>query len=94
MMITNGRYTVDVPVSESNPTGKLKLLNKVNGFAKPGQMVALMGTSGAGKTTLLDVLAQRKTGESDESDGDLSMMSMMHVCVLIDCLTGIGNLVL
>ena len=40
--------------------GERKLLNKVNGYAKPGVMVALMGASGAGKTTCLDVLAQRK----------------------------------
>jgi ABC-type multidrug transport system ATPase subunit/ABC-type multidrug transport system permease subunit len=37
-----------------------QLLRNVSGFAKPGQLVALMGTSGAGKTTLMDVLAQRK----------------------------------
>ncbi|KAF2398607.1 putative ABC multidrug transporter [Trichodelitschia bisporula] len=37
-----------------------QLLNKISGFAKPGQLLALMGTSGAGKTTLMDVLAQRK----------------------------------
>ncbi|KAI9823558.1 MAG: hypothetical protein M1819_001165 [Sarea resinae] len=41
--------------------GQRKLLNKVNGFAKPGLMVALMGASGAGKTTLLNTLAQRQT---------------------------------
>ncbi|KAK9721874.1 ATP-binding cassette transporter snq2 [Basidiobolus ranarum] len=42
------------------PQGK-QLLNKVNGWAKPGQLTALVGASGAGKTTLLDVLAQRKS---------------------------------
>jgi ABC-type multidrug transport system ATPase subunit len=43
--------------------GERKLLNKVNGYAKPGVMVALMGASGAGKTTLLNTLSQRqKTG--------------------------------
>lgn len=43
--------------------GERKLLNKVNGYVKPGVMVALMGASGAGKTTLLNTLAQRqKTG--------------------------------
>lgn len=30
---------------------ELQLLRKVNGYVKPGQLVALMGTSGAGKTT-------------------------------------------
>ncbi|KAK4545939.1 hypothetical protein LTR36_002503 [Oleoguttula mirabilis] len=41
--------------------GKEKqLLHKVSGYVKPGQLVALMGSSGAGKTTLMDVLAQRK----------------------------------
>lgn len=41
--------------------GKEKqLLQQVSGYVKPGQLVALMGSSGAGKTTLMDVLAQRK----------------------------------
>ncbi|KAK5113313.1 hypothetical protein LTR85_010930 [Meristemomyces frigidus] len=41
--------------------GKEKqLLQKVSGYVKPGQLVALMGSSGAGKTTLMDALAQRK----------------------------------
>ena len=41
--------------------GERKLLNNVNGYAKPGLMVALMGASGAGKTTLLNTLSQRQT---------------------------------
>jgi ABC-type multidrug transport system ATPase subunit len=41
--------------------GKRKLLNKVNGYVKPGIMIALMGASGAGKTTLLNTLSQRQT---------------------------------
>ena len=40
--------------------GTRKLLNNVNGFAKPGTMIALMGASGAGKTTLLNTLSQRQ----------------------------------
>ncbi|KAF2876506.1 ABC drug exporter AtrF [Massariosphaeria phaeospora] len=43
--------------------GERKLLSGVNGYAKPGLMIALMGASGAGKTTLLNTLSQRqKTG--------------------------------
>ncbi|PBP22087.1 hypothetical protein BUE80_DR007074 [Diplocarpon rosae] len=43
--------------------GERQLLNKVNGYAKPGVMIALVGSSGAGKTTLLNTLSQRqKTG--------------------------------
>jgi len=38
----------------------IQLLTNINGYVKPGMVVALMGPSGAGKTTLLDVLAQRK----------------------------------
>jgi ATP-binding cassette subfamily G (WHITE) protein 2 (SNQ2) len=41
--------------------GSRKLLNKVDGIAKPGIMVALVGASGAGKTTLLNTLSQRQT---------------------------------
>ncbi|RAH84602.1 ABC transporter-like protein [Aspergillus japonicus CBS 114.51] len=37
-----------------------QLLRDVSGYARPGQLTALMGASGAGKTTLLDTLAQRK----------------------------------
>ena len=43
------------------PAGPKRLLNGVNGYAKPGVMVALMGASGAGKTTLLNTLSQRQT---------------------------------
>ncbi|EGG16975.1 hypothetical protein DFA_07956 [Cavenderia fasciculata] len=49
------KYTVPVP------GGTRLLLDDIEGWIKPGQMTALMGSSGAGKTTLLDVLAKRKT---------------------------------
>ncbi|KAK1939953.1 Pleiotropic drug resistance protein 3 [Phytophthora citrophthora] len=45
-----------------NPKESLELLKGINGFAMPGSMTALMGSSGAGKTTLMDVIAGRKTG--------------------------------
>ena len=34
----------------------------MNGIAKPGQLVAIMGASGAGKTTLLNILTNRRPG--------------------------------
>ncbi|GMM37894.1 hypothetical protein DASC09_052190 [Saccharomycopsis crataegensis] len=36
-----------------------QLLDNIQGYVKPGNMIALMGESGAGKTTLLNTLAQR-----------------------------------
>jgi len=39
--------------------GERKLLQGVNGYIRPGRLIALMGASGAGKTTLLNILAQR-----------------------------------
>ncbi|KAI1432769.1 ABC-2 type transporter-domain-containing protein [Xylaria sp. CBS 124048] len=36
-----------------------KILDRIDGWVKPGSLTALMGMSGAGKTTLLDVLANR-----------------------------------
>jgi len=41
--------------------GTRKLLNNVNGYVKPGQLIALVGASGAGKSTLLNTLSQRQT---------------------------------
>ncbi|KAI9659220.1 MAG: hypothetical protein M1831_003802 [Alyxoria varia] len=40
--------------------GQKQLLNNIDGYAKPGVMIALMGASGAGKTTLLNTLSQRQ----------------------------------
>lgn len=37
------------------------ILDKVSGFVRPSEMLALMGPSGSGKTTLLDILSGRKT---------------------------------
>ncbi|KAJ8901896.1 hypothetical protein NDN08_004100 [Rhodosorus marinus] len=48
-------YTVPIGGNE-----KKELLHDVCGYALPGRLCALMGSSGAGKTTLMDVLAQRK----------------------------------
>ena len=45
-----------------------KLLTGINGYAKAGQLTALMGSSGAGKTTLMDVIAGRKTAGTIEGE--------------------------
>ena len=39
--------------------GKKTILNGVSGYCKPGQLLAIMGSSGAGKTSLLNMLAGR-----------------------------------
>ncbi|KAG7399958.1 hypothetical protein PHYBOEH_007478 [Phytophthora boehmeriae] len=58
-------YTVPDPV---NPKQTIDLLKGVNGYALPGTITALMGSSGAGKTTLMDVIAGRKTGGKIRGD--------------------------
>ncbi|RLN26531.1 hypothetical protein BBI17_009602, partial [Phytophthora kernoviae] len=52
-------YSVPDPV---NPKDTIDLLKGISGYALPGTITALMGSSGAGKTTLMDVIAGRKTG--------------------------------
>uniref|UniRef100_A0A7S3YEH2 ABC transporter domain-containing protein n=1 Tax=Lotharella globosa TaxID=91324 RepID=A0A7S3YEH2_9EUKA len=47
--------------NRKRPGEKITLLDSVEGYARPGDMVALMGPSGAGKSTLLDVIAGKKT---------------------------------
>ncbi|RLN47005.1 hypothetical protein BBJ29_010094, partial [Phytophthora kernoviae] len=54
-------YSVPDPL---NPKQTIDLLKGISGFALPGTITALMGSSGAGKTTLMDVIAGRKTGGS------------------------------
>uniref|UniRef100_H3GDX6 ABC transporter domain-containing protein n=1 Tax=Phytophthora ramorum TaxID=164328 RepID=H3GDX6_PHYRM len=61
----------DLWYSVPDPTNKkatIDLLKGVSGFALPGTITALMGSSGAGKTTLMDVIAGRKTGGQIRGD--------------------------
>lgn len=51
----NVNYFVNVAGEEK------QLLRGISGYARPGQLTALMGASGAGKTTLLDTISQRKS---------------------------------
>ncbi|KAK3241339.1 hypothetical protein CYMTET_48888 [Cymbomonas tetramitiformis] len=53
-------YDVEIP-GDRGATETRRLLTEVSGYARPEEMIALMGSSGAGKTTLLDVIACRKT---------------------------------
>ncbi|GMF16882.1 unnamed protein product [Phytophthora lilii] len=58
-------YSVPDP---AHPKSTIDLLKGVSGFALPGTITALMGSSGAGKTTLMDVIAGRKTGGQIRGD--------------------------
>ncbi|KAG2885856.1 ABC transporter G family member 31 [Phytophthora cactorum] len=51
-------YSVPDP---TNTKETLDLLKGISGYAMPGTLTALMGSTGAGKTTLMDVIAGRKT---------------------------------
>jgi len=41
------------------PPDRKQILYGLSGFAKPGQLMAIMGASGSGKTSFLNVLGQR-----------------------------------
>jgi ABC-type multidrug transport system fused ATPase/permease subunit len=52
-------------------TKKIPILNGVTGYANPGELLVLMGSSGAGKTTLLNLLCNRITSVGEvEFEGE------------------------
>eukprot|EP00929_Paragymnodinium_shiwhaense_P048241 TRINITY_DN24414_c0_g1_i1.p1 TRINITY_DN24414_c0_g1~~TRINITY_DN24414_c0_g1_i1.p1 ORF type:complete len:663 (+),score=98.59 TRINITY_DN24414_c0_g1_i1:38-2026(+) len=56
---------------ETGPDSKT-ILRDVNGVARAGRLLAIMGPSGAGKTTMLDVLAGRRSYSGELSLGGRS----------------------
>jgi len=51
---------LDKSLSSSNSSQDRILLNNIEGFAAPNELLAIMGPSGSGKTTFLNVLAMRQ----------------------------------
>jgi ABC-type multidrug transport system ATPase subunit len=65
------RYSVTIKNKETKVKEEKEILHGVNGFANPGQFLAIMGASGAGKTTLLNILSDRIAGGSSKISGTI-----------------------
>ncbi len=74
---SNINYTIDMPVKKSKVAASLAdvesgeksqnkktILNSVEGFALPQEVLAIMGPSGCGKTSLLNIIADRQLSSS------------------------------
>ncbi|XP_026388131.1 ABC transporter G family member 11-like isoform X1 [Papaver somniferum] len=59
---------VSVPSSSTSSKGNDKvIIEGLNGYAEPGEVLAIMGPSGSGKSTLLDALAGRLSSNTRQS---------------------------
>ncbi|XP_020396957.1 ABC transporter G family member 12 isoform X1 [Zea mays] len=59
-----------VSAAGGNKGGRVPILCGLNGYARPGEVLAIMGPSGCGKSTLLDALAGR-LGSNVSQKGDI-----------------------
>ncbi|KAI3851022.1 hypothetical protein MKX03_014447 [Papaver bracteatum] len=66
VLLTWDDLWVTVPSSGSNNNGRA-LLQGLNGYAQPSEILAIMGPSGSGKSTLLDGLAGRLASNKRQS---------------------------
>ncbi|XP_027915590.1 ABC transporter G family member 2-like [Vigna unguiculata] len=64
MFLTWEDLQVTVP---NGRKGRKPILKGLTGYAKPGQLLAVMGPSGSGKSTLLDALAGRLVSSSKQT---------------------------
>lgn len=59
-----------VTVPDGTTSGRRSILEGATGYARPGEILAIMGPSGSGKSTLLDALAERLDSKTRQS-GDI-----------------------